>query len=69
MKETIASQHDWDGNRTSLTKNLVELHEGTISVESETGQGAEFIVCIPIDRSYFREDQIDDEAIVPIQKM
>ena len=53
----------------SLTKNLVELHEGTISVESETGQGAEFIVCIPIDRSYFREDQIDDEAIVPIQKM
>lgn len=52
----------------SLTKDLVELHKGTISVESESGQGAEFIVCIPIDRSYFSEDQIDDETIVPIQK-
>ncbi len=51
----------------SLTKDLVELHEGTISVESEIGQGTEFIVRIPIDRSYFKEDQIDDEAIVPIQ--
>ncbi|MEY8685538.1 two-component regulator propeller domain-containing protein [Bacteroides sp. AN502(2024)] len=53
----------------SLTKDLVELHEGTISVQSETGQGAEFIVCIPIDRSYFREDQIDEETIVSVRKM
>ena len=52
----------------SLTKDLVELHKGTISVVSESGQGAEFIVCIPVDRSYFSEDQIDDETIVPIQK-
>lgn len=25
-------------------------------------------MCIPVDRSYFSEDQIDDETIVPIQK-
>lgn len=52
----------------SLTKDLVELHEGTISVESEVNQGAEFIVRIPVERSYYNESQIDDEAILPIQK-
>ncbi len=51
----------------SLTKDLVELHKGTIAVESETGQGTEFMVCIPVDRSYFREDEIDDEVIEPIR--
>ena len=52
----------------SLTKDLVELHGGTISVESEVDQGTEFIVRIPIDRSYYEEEQIDNEAILPIQK-
>lgn len=51
----------------SLTKDLVELHEGTISVVSEVDAGTEFIVRIPIDRSYYRDEQIDDEAILPIQ--
>lgn len=52
----------------SLTKNLVELHEGTIEVESEVNQGAEFIVRIPVDRSYYTEEQVDDEVILPVQK-
>lgn len=52
----------------SLTRDLVKLHEGTISVESEVDQGAEFTVRIPIDRSYYKEEQIDDEAILSIQK-
>ena len=51
----------------SLTKDLVELHEGTISVVSEVDAGTEFIVRIPIDRSYYRDEQIDDEVILPIQ--
>lgn len=51
----------------SLTKDLVELHEGTISVESEVDQGTEFTVRIPIDRAYYKEEQIDDEAILPVQ--
>ena len=50
----------------SLTKDLVELHEGTITVESEEGQGTEFIIRLPIDRSYFREEQIDDEVILSL---
>ena len=52
----------------SLTKDLVELHGGTIRVESEENQGTEFIVTLPIDRSYFKEEQIDEEAVLPVQK-
>lgn len=52
----------------SLTKDLVELHGGRIEVESGEGQGTEFIVTLPVDRSYFKEEQIDEEAVLPVQK-
>lgn len=52
----------------SLTKDLVELHGGSICVESDVKQGAEFIVTLPINRSYFKEEQIDEEAVLPVQK-
>ncbi len=52
----------------SLTKDLVVLHEGTISVESEPDRGTEFTVRIPIDRSYYKEEQVDDETILPLAK-
>lgn len=49
----------------SLTKDLVELHGGSIAVESEVDKGTEFIVALPIDRSYFKEEQIDDDVALP----
>lgn len=52
----------------SLTKDLVELCGGSIGVESEVGCGTEFIVTLPIRRSYFKEEQIDEEAVLPAQK-
>ncbi|WP_321423940.1 two-component regulator propeller domain-containing protein [uncultured Bacteroides sp.] len=48
----------------SLTKDLVQLHEGTITVKSEVGKGTEFIVTIPICREAFKESQIDDSATI-----
>ena len=48
----------------SLTKDLVQLHEGTIFVKSEVGKGSEFIVSIPICRDAFKENQIDDSATI-----
>lgn len=47
----------------SLTKDLVELHGGTIYVESEQNKGATFFVRIPIERPYFKEEEIDDDFI------
>jgi ligand-binding sensor domain-containing protein/DNA-binding response OmpR family regulator len=49
----------------SLTKDLVELHGGTITVNSEMNQGTEFIVKIPIRREAYEEDEIDDNALIP----
>ncbi len=52
----------------SLVKDLVELHGGTIRVESEVDQGATFFITLPIERSYFKAEEIDEEAILPAQK-
>lgn len=49
----------------SLTKDLVDLHGGTITVESEPGKGTSFKIVIPIDREAYKEEEIDDEGTIP----
>jgi DNA-binding response OmpR family regulator len=44
----------------ALTKDLVELHQGTIIAESEVDKGTIFTVRIPIDRSFYSDDEIDE---------
>jgi DNA-binding response OmpR family regulator/anti-sigma regulatory factor (Ser/Thr protein kinase) len=46
----------------ALTKELVELHHGTISVRSESGKGATFTLRVPIDRKGY---QLEEIATVP----
>lgn len=48
----------------SLTKDLVELHQGTITVESKQGEGTTFAVTLPVDRSFFKEEEIDDTPVL-----
>ena len=43
----------------SLTKTLVELHHGRITVESQAGIGTEFVVYIPLNMEYYAENEID----------
>ncbi len=47
----------------ALTKELVELHKGTISVESSEGEGTRFRVEIPIHKSDYSEDEILSEEL------
>jgi signal transduction histidine kinase/DNA-binding response OmpR family regulator/streptogramin lyase len=42
----------------SLTRELIELHKGEISVESRQGEWTEFTVRLPIDRNSFRNDEV-----------
>lgn len=42
----------------SLTKDYVELHHGTIKVESDPGKGSEFIVSLPLGRERFTKHQV-----------
>lgn len=45
----------------SLTKDLVELHGGVITVESEQNKGTKFKVVLPVNREAYNEEEIDDE--------
>lgn len=43
----------------ALTKGIVELHHGTIRVESELGKGTSFIVTLRLGNAQFTEEQIN----------
>jgi signal transduction histidine kinase/ligand-binding sensor domain-containing protein/DNA-binding response OmpR family regulator len=54
----------------ALCKDLVELHHGEISVESEQGTGTDFTVRIPVHESFFnRNEFIEEEKIKETQKI
>ena len=42
----------------ALTKGIVELHHGTIGVESEPGRGSTFTIALPLGRACFAPEQI-----------
>lgn len=45
---SLARNHCGCGIGLSLVKSLVDIHGGTISVESKLGQGSEFIIELPV---------------------
>lgn len=53
----------------SLTKDLIELHQGNISVQSELGVGTEFKVVIPVNRKAYKQEDIDEcSEVLPISQ-
>lgn len=49
---------DTNGIGLSLTKELVELHHGSISVKSELQKGTTFIIVLPIDKKSYAETEL-----------
>ena len=47
-----------NGIGLSLTKDLVELHHGTIEVESELTKGSTFTIYFPIDKDSYQENDL-----------
>ena len=43
----------------ALVKELVELHHGSISVESEVNKGTKFIIMLPYDKKYYEDLKIE----------
>ena len=53
-----------NGIGLSLTKDLITLHHGLITVESVLGQGSCFTVKLPIDKESYSPDELLDETMV-----
>jgi signal transduction histidine kinase/DNA-binding response OmpR family regulator/ligand-binding sensor domain-containing protein len=51
-----------NGIGLSLTKDLITLHHGTISVESEPDKGSSFTVELPIDKASYSTEEIVNET-------
>jgi len=59
------SRSEWQsgtGIGLSLARDLVELHRGTIQVESDPGEGTTFTITLHRGRSHLRDDQAIDDA-------
>ena len=52
----------------SLTRDLVYLHGGTISCQSEEGEGTKFVVVLPITKESFNKSQIDETYQIDLDK-
>lgn len=61
MDSTDASKTG-TGIGLALTKGIVELHHGSIRVESELGKGTSFIVNLQLGNALFDEEQINKNA-------
>ncbi|MEJ8853485.1 ATP-binding protein [Variovorax robiniae] len=51
--------HEGTGIGLALVKELVELHKGTVSVESEPGRGTRFVVRVPFGSAHLPQDRLD----------
>ncbi|MFZ5990014.1 MAG: PAS domain-containing sensor histidine kinase [Bacillota bacterium] len=60
VNSTLTRDSEGSGIGLSLVKSLVEMHEGSISIVSEPGEGTEFIIILPAKRVNEEESIIVD---------
>jgi signal transduction histidine kinase/ligand-binding sensor domain-containing protein/DNA-binding response OmpR family regulator len=60
VDSSITREHEGTGIGLALTKELVELHKGSITVKSKLGEGSEFIIHLPLgDLTSGKEKLVD----------
>ena len=58
-------EQEGTGIGLALTRELVELHQGTIKVKSEVGKGAEFTVSFRLGKEHLRPEEIVEVPPAP----
>ncbi|HQW13940.1 MAG TPA: substrate-binding domain-containing protein [Niabella sp.] len=54
--------HKGSGLGLALTKELVTLHHGSITVKSKKGKGSVFTINIPLGKKHFEEDEVKEQT-------
>jgi signal transduction histidine kinase len=62
IKNTYSRTHEGTGIGLALVKELVELHGGTVGVESRLTQGTVFTVSIPLGRAHLPPERIRESG-------
>ncbi len=65
IDEHYHKDHEGSGIGLSLTRELVEIHRGAISVKSVPDQTTSFQVELPIDKDFFTETEITQHVSLP----
>ena len=61
-----ARSHEGAGIGLALVRELVELHGGTVSVQSTVGRGSRFVLRVPFGRAHLPVGQIQDGDGLPL---
>ena len=57
--DSYTREQEGTGIGLALSKELVELHQGTITVESEVGKGTKFTVSLPLGAEHLAPEEIE----------
>ena len=61
--EGMGNKYGSSGLGMAITKNIVDMMKGTISVKSKKGEGTEFTLCVPLGRTDKAQDK--DHGLPP----
>ncbi len=64
VDDSYTREHEGSGIGLALTKELVDLHHGKITVESELNKGTTFTVYLPIGKGHLKPEEIIAEKPV-----